>query len=54
MKLVKDTESKITGTNKVSDKEAEEALKTILTWMGENPSREGLLENPKRVIKAFK
>jgi GTP cyclohydrolase IA len=54
MKLVKDTESKITGTNKVSDKEAEEALKTILTWMGENPSREGLLETPKRVIKAFK
>ena len=54
MKLVKDTESKITGTNKVSDKEAEEALKTILTWMGEDPSREGLLETPKRVIKAFK
>jgi GTP cyclohydrolase IA len=54
MKLVKDTDSKITGTNKVSDKEAEEALKTILTWMGEDPSREGLLETPKRVIKAFK
>jgi len=54
MKLVKDTESKIIGTNKVSDKEAEEALKTILTWMGEDPSREGLLETPKRVIKAFK
>ena len=54
MKLVKDTESKIIGTNKVSDKEAEEALKTILTWMGEDPSREGLLEAPKRVIKAFK
>ena len=54
MKLVKDTESKNIGTNKVSDKEAEEALKTILTWMGEDPSREGLLETPKRVVKAFK
>jgi GTP cyclohydrolase I len=54
MKLVKDTESKIIGANKVSDKEAEEALKTILTWMGEDPTREGLLETPKRVVKAFK
>tara|TARA_B110001454_G_scaffold185524_1_gene181777 strand:+ start:312 stop:920 length:609 start_codon:yes stop_codon:yes gene_type:complete len=54
MKLVKDTDSKIIETNKVSDKEVEEALKTILTWMGEDPSREGLLETPKRVVKAFK
>jgi GTP cyclohydrolase IA len=54
MKLVKDTDSKILETNKVSDKEAEEAFKTILTWMGEDPKREGLLETPKRVVKAFK
>ena len=54
MKLVKDTENKILENSKVSDKEAEEALRTILTWMGEDPSREGLLETPKRVIKAFK
>tara|TARA_B110000196_G_scaffold270189_1_gene245084 strand:- start:36 stop:644 length:609 start_codon:yes stop_codon:yes gene_type:complete len=54
MKLVKDTDSKIIKTNKVSDKEAEEAFKTILTWIGEDPSREGLLETPKRVVKAFK
>ena len=54
MKLVKDTDSKIIETNKVSDKEVEEALKTILTWMGEDPSREGLVETPKRVVKAFK
>ena len=39
---------------KVSDKEAEEAFKTILKWMGEDPNREGLLETPKRVVKAFK
>ena len=54
MKLVKDTDNKIIEANKVSDKEAEEAFKTILSWMGEDPGREGLLETPKRVVKAFK
>ena len=54
MKLVKDTDSKNLDRNKVSDQEAEEAFKTILAWMGEDPSREGLLETPKRVVKAFK
>jgi GTP cyclohydrolase IA len=54
MKLVKDTEGKILDANKVSDKEAEEAFKTILTWLGEDPNREGLLETPKRVMKAYK
>ena len=54
MKLVKETENKIIETNKVSDKEAEEAFKTILSWLGEDPTREGLLETPKRVMKAYK
>ncbi|MDA7713779.1 GTP cyclohydrolase I FolE [Candidatus Pelagibacter sp.] len=54
MKLVKETDSKILDTKEVSDKEAEEAFKTILTWMGEDISREGLLETPKRVVKAYK
>ena len=54
MKLVKDTDSKTLDANKVSDKEAEEAFKTILTWLGEDPNREGLLETPKRVMKAYK
>ena len=54
MKLVEETDNKILDAKKVSDKEAEEAFKTILTWMGEDPSREGLLETPKRVVKAFK
>ena len=54
MKLVKDTDGKILDVNKVSDKEAEEAFKTILTWLGEDPNREGLLETPKRVMKAYK
>ena len=54
MKLVKDPEDKILEANKVSDKEAEDAFKTILTWLGEDPNREGLLETPKRVMKAYK
>jgi len=54
MKLVKDTDNKNLETNKISDKEAEEAFRTILAWMGEDPNREGLLETPKRVVKAFK
>ena len=54
MKLVKETDVKILDANKVSDKDAEEAFKTILTWIGEDPNREGLLETPKRVVKAFK
>ena len=53
MKLVKDTDNN-QNSKKISDKEAEEAFKTILSWMGEDPNREGLLETPKRVVKAFK
>ena len=54
MKLVKDTDNKIIETTEVTDNEAEQAFKTILTWLGEDPNREGLLETPKRVMKAYK
>ena len=54
MKLVKDIDKSGQKKHAVSDKQAEEAFKTILTWIGEDPSREGLLETPKRVVKAFK
>ena len=54
MKLVKDTDKRSSNKPKVSDKQAEEAFKTILQWIGEDPNREGLVETPKRVIKAFK
>ena len=53
MKLVKDIDDK-QNLKKISDKEAEEAFKTILSWIGEDPNREGLQETPKRVVKAFK
>ena len=54
MKLVKDLNKDSSNKPQVSDKEAEEAIKKLLTWIGEDPSREGLLETPKRVVKAFK
>jgi GTP cyclohydrolase I len=53
MKLVKEDKT-VQEQKKVSDKEAEDAFRTILAWMGEDPNREGLLETPKRVTKAFK
>ena len=54
MKLVKDIDKTSPKKPEVTDKQAEEAFKTILTWIGEDISREGLLETPKRVVKAFK
>ena len=54
MKLVKDTDKTQTNKDQVTDLQAEEAFKTILKWIGEDPNREGLLETPKRVTKAFK
>ena len=54
MKLVKDINKSTAKKPQVTDKQAEDAFRTILTWIGENPEREGLLETPKRVVKAFK
>jgi len=54
MKLVKDADKTQQKKAVITDKQAEEAFKTILTWIGEDPNREGLLETPKRVVKAFK
>lgn len=33
--------------------EAEAAVKTLLAWAGDDPEREGLLDTPRRVVKAF-
>ncbi len=33
--------------------EAEDAVRTLLRWAGENPGREGLLDTPARVVKAY-
>lgn len=36
-----------------SREEAEAAVRTLIAWAGDNPNREGLLDTPKRVAKAF-
>ena len=54
MKLVKNIEESKNKLNKVSDSEAEQAFRTIIEWIGEDPEREGLKGTPKRLIKAFK
>jgi len=36
-----------------SREEAEEAVRTLIAWAGDDPSREGLLDTPKRVTKAY-
>src|SRR6186713_2920578 len=38
----------------VSHAEAEDAVRTLLRWAGEDPAREGLLETPKRVVRAYR
>jgi len=35
-------------------KEAENAVRTLIAWTGDNPNREGLLETPKRVVNAYR
>ena len=47
------TEFKAKLLEKISKDEAKKAIQTILKYIGENPEREGLIETPKRVIKAF-
>ena len=47
------TEFKAKLEEKISKEEAQKAIQVVLKYIGENPSREGLLETPKRVIKAF-
>ena len=54
MKLVKDTDQLQRKNQKISDEKAEEAIKTIIKWVGEDPEREGLKSTPRRVIKAYK
>ena len=37
-----------------TEEEAKQAVRTLISWAGDDPNREGLLETPKRVIKAYK
>jgi len=54
MKFIKETDQLQEKNHKISDQKAEEAIETIIRWIGEDPEREGLKSTPRRVIKAFK
>ena len=57
MKVDKSDSSNTTNDEKNQDKpsreEAMKAVKTLISWAGDDPSREGLIETPKRVVKAY-
>ena len=48
-----ETTAQNSPTPRPSREEAEEAVRTLLRWAGDNPEREGLLETPSRVVKAY-
>ena len=41
------------GTPGVSRADAEDAVRTLLRWAGEDPAREGLIDTPARVARAY-
>jgi GTP cyclohydrolase I len=41
-------------TPAVSESQAEDAVKTLLRWAGDDPDREGLRDTPKRVVRAYR
>ena len=51
-------ENNVTEERKTVDEptraEAEEAIRVLLRWVGEDPEREGLLKTPQRVAKAYR
>jgi len=43
----------VTDTNKPSREEAEAAVRVLLQWAGDDPSRDGLIDTPARVVRAY-
>ena len=39
--------------HKITEEKAKQNLREIITYIGENPAREGLLETPKRIVKSW-
>ncbi|MGX1100035.1 GTP cyclohydrolase I FolE [Amorphus sp. MBR-141] len=53
MDAIADTPARPEDATRPTRAEAEAAVKTLIAWAGDDPSREGLLETPARVAKAF-
>ena len=52
--MAKSNRKAASGAAKVSREQAEEAVRTLLRWAGDDPQREGLLDTPKRVVNAYR
>jgi GTP cyclohydrolase I len=53
IKPVRHAEAEAADANRPSREEAEAAVRTLLRWTGDDPDREGLLDTPKRVVRAY-
>jgi GTP cyclohydrolase IA len=53
LKTVSQTAEKPLPVRRPSREEAEAAVRTLIAWAGDDPSREGLIDTPKRVVKAY-
>lgn len=53
MDAIADTPARTEDNVRPSRAEAEAAVKTLIAWAGDDPAREGLLETPARVAKAY-
>jgi GTP cyclohydrolase IA len=47
-------EPQASAEERPTQEQAEQAIRTLLRWAGDNPAREGLLDTPKRVAKAYR
>lgn len=52
--VVKRLETEATINQRPTQREAEDAVRVLLRWAGEDPTREGLLDTPSRVAKAYR
>jgi len=50
----KNSHKNSTNIIRPTQEQAEEAVRTLIAWAGDNPNREGLIETPKRVANAYK
>jgi GTP cyclohydrolase IA len=42
------------GGKAISDQKVEDAFRTIIKWIGEDPNRDGLAETPDRMVRAYR
>tara|TARA_B100000575_G_scaffold290257_1_gene293577 strand:- start:406 stop:1068 length:663 start_codon:yes stop_codon:yes gene_type:complete len=49
----KSSPSSVNASSHPTRSEAEEAVRTLIKWMGDDPTREGLIDTPKRVINSY-